>query len=167
MRAAKLIASVWTLVVGVASAEPLKVVLSAARTTYAISDAATFQVALVNSSDERISIYRILQWDYAAGFVLQVFDEKGNRVNLLRYDDYVPIPSTLSKSDSSVILEPDHLLATLRTDKVSDWGVKPGLYTIEVEYRSPVPGKYHKEAQFWNREKGVLRSNSITLHILP
>lgn len=167
MRTVKLMASLWILVVVAASAESLKVVLSAVRTTYAMSDHATFQVALVNASDERISVYRILQWGYAAGFVPHVFDEKGNRVNLRAYDDYVPIPSTLSKPDSYVILEPDHLLGTLRTDKFSDWGVKPGSYTIEVEYRSPVPGKYHNEAQFWSREKGVLRSNSITLHILP
>jgi hypothetical protein len=149
------------------SAEPLKVVLSMERTRYALSDRLTVQVALVNVSDEPISVYRILKWGYGGGFVLHVFDENRHEVNLPMLDDDLIIPSTLGKADSYVILEPDHLLGTLRIDKLVDWGVKPGSYTIEVEYRSPVPRNYRKEARFWSRDREVLRSNSLAFQIVP
>jgi len=152
-------ASGWT--------EPLKVVLSAERTKYAISDRLTIQVVLVNASEEPISVYRILQWGYAGGFVLHVYDEKGDEVHLRAYDDSIAIPSTLNKPDSYVTLDPDHLLGILRTDKLADWELKPGSYTLQVEYRSPVPQSYRKDARFWSRDKGPLRSNSVPLQILP
>jgi hypothetical protein len=167
MRAAGLIALLWTTAVAGMSAEPLKVVLSMERTRYALSDRLTVQVALVNVSDEPISVYRILKWGYAVGFVLHVFDERRHEVNLPMNDDDMAIPSTLSRADSYVILEPGHLLGTLRTDKLADWALKQGSYTIEVEYRSPVPHKYRNDARFWSREREVRRSNSITFQIAP
>jgi hypothetical protein len=162
-----LVATIWLLAFAAAAAEPLKVVLSSARQTYSMSDRATFQVALVNTSDEQIRVYRILQWGHAAGFVLHVFDENGIEVKSRFYDDYIPIPSTLNTSDSYIILGPDHLLGTLRTDELADWGVKPGSYTIEVEYQSPILRKYRDDDRFWSRDRGVLHSNRIVLQILP
>jgi hypothetical protein len=94
-----------------------------------------------------------------------VSDNRGQSVAAEHYDDDILIPSALGALESYVILFPDHFLGIERKDTPKNLFSKPGIYTLFVEYMSPVPARYGRGPNFWSREKGLVRSVPIQIEV--
>lgn len=89
----------------------------------------------------------------------------GRPVQPQEHDDDMVVPSVLGNPEYYVVLFPDHFLGVERKDSANNLFPKPGMYSLYVEYQSPVPDRYGKSSNFWGREKGPIRSAPIQIEV--
>jgi hypothetical protein len=132
------------------------------------NQAVNLDVRIINRTSDAISIFGKLLWGYEAGLILHVADEHGIPVQAQHLDvDIVP-PPTLADPTTYLVLSHGNFLGAERTDTPENlFNNQPGRYSLTVEYRSPVPRRYAKAANFWASENGVLRSNVCSIEYAP
>jgi hypothetical protein len=146
-------------------ASPLRLVVSSTKERIRQSEPFVLEVKLVNTSSENLSVFGQLLWGHAGGLTVHVSDQNGQPVHAEQHDDDTLIPSVLGNPEAYVVLLPDHLLGIERKDSPKNLFHKPGLYSLFVEYQSPVPARYAKTPNFWGRENGSIRSATIHVQV--
>jgi hypothetical protein len=146
---------------------PLKVVVSTPKLRVTQNGLFMIEAKLVNVSDDRLSIFGHLLWGYAGGLTVHIIDQNGHPVAAQQHDDDMVSPSVLGNSDSYVLLFPSQFLGVERQDSVKNLFPKPGVYSLFVEYLSPIPNSYGKMSNFWGRERGSIRSAPIKIEVVP
>ena len=151
------------------SAPPtLKLVLSCDRSQVREGDPVVLEAKLVNMSREEVSVFWRLLWNDGLGLSLHVLDSSGHTVEAQEHDDDMVIPSELKRPTSFIVLAPYHFLGVVRPDTTANlFRDQPGKYTVYAEYIAPVPGTYAPAPTFWSIDKGVLRSDTIQIEVLP
>ena len=145
---------------------PLRLQLSASAGRARLADQVKIEARIQNVGDEPVSIYGILRWGFAGGFVLRIADAHGKEVHPKKLDDDLIIPSTLQDPASFVTLQERHFIGVERSDPARELFTSAGVYTIWLEYLSPVPASYGHGPHFWSRESGRLVSNRVKIEIL-
>ena len=123
------------------------------------------EIKLVNVGSERTSLFGQLLWGYAGGLTLHVTAQGGKSVEAEQHDEDMLVPSVLGNPESYVMLLPNHFLGVERRDSPKNLFRKPAVYTLFVEYQSPVPERYAKTPNFWGRERGAIRSRPIRIEV--
>ena len=143
----------------------LPISLASDKKNYSLADDIRLDVHVANKGPDQLTIFGDLLWGYAGGLVLHVYDVSNKEVPAKVLDDDMVIPSTLNDRNSFVVLSPDHYLGTTRIEHLADLVRKPGKYSIQVEYISPVPSGSGQGPNFWSREKPAVWSNKIEVQI--
>jgi hypothetical protein len=144
----------------------LAVVITSDRTDYSLADTIQLDIHIMNVGKSPLTIYGRLLWGYAGGLVLHVSDTLNREIPAKGLDDDLVIPSTVSDRNSYVVLNKYHFLGTIREDLLSDHVVEPGIYFIQVEYRSPIPHEMGLGPNFWGREQPAVWSGRIQIHVI-
>jgi hypothetical protein len=144
---------------------PLRLVVSSSKERIRQNESFVLEVKLVNTSSENVSLFGQLLWGHAGGLTVHVSDQNGQVVEAEQHDDDMLVPSVLGNPESYVVLLPDHLLGIERKDSPKNLFHKPGVYSLFVEYQSPVPARYAKTPNFWGRESGSVRSAVIHIQV--
>ena len=150
----------------VSPAAPLKLVLTISRQQLKPDEDLGLSAKLVNVGQDPLSIFSDLLWGYAGGLTIHISDSHGHPVQPQQHDDDMVVPSVLGNPEYYASLFPDHFLGVERKDSARNLFPKPGSYSVYVEYRSPVLGRYAKAPNFWGREKGTIRSTPIHIEVL-
>jgi len=148
--------------------QPLALSLACEKAKISKDESVVLEVKITNRSSEAVSIFGTLLWGHAGGLVLNLSDASGHPVFAEQLDDDRVVPSVLDKPDAYIVLPPDYFFGVTRTDTSK----KPvpqqaGMYRLVVEYRSPVPRRYGKSANYWGTEDGVLGTNACEIKYAP
>jgi hypothetical protein len=143
----------------------LRVEIAADHKTYLLTDDITIMARLKNTGSGSLWIFKKLLWGYAGGFVLEVTDSSGNKIEAEEYDDDLVVPTTLNNPQSFLELLPDYEWGIQRRDRIGNLFRKPGRYEIRLLYRSPVPRVYFLKKPNWATEDGTIYSLPITVEV--
>ena len=144
----------------------LTVLLSSDKSEYSLTEKIRWDVRLLNSGTEPLTVFGRLRWGYAAGLTIHVTDTTGLDVPTSFLDDDVALPKELEARDSFVVLAPGHYLGTsARVDPVTSIVKSAGTYFIYVEYHTMIPKKSGKGPNFWSAEEPVIYSSKIAIHV--
>lgn len=143
----------------------LKLVMTSSKQRVTQNESFVLETRLVNIGEERVSVFGQLLWGYGGGLTLHVADQSGRPVEAEQHDDDMVVPSVLGNPESYVVLLPNHFLGVDRKDSPKNLFRRPGVYSLFVEYQSPVAERYAKTPNFWGREKGSIRSAPIRIEV--
>jgi hypothetical protein len=146
---------------------PLRLSLTTSTPNLRLGESFVLQAKLLNAGTDNLSLFGQLLWGYAGGLTLHVTDENGRRVEPLQNDDDMVVPSVLGNPEYYVLLFPAQFLGIERRDSTKNLFPKAGVYSIFIEYRSPVPEHYAKTTAFWGREKATIRSVPVRIQVHP
>jgi hypothetical protein len=146
--------------------EPMLIAaLTSDRTDYSLADNIQLDVRITNAGRSELTVYSQLLWGHAGGLVLHVSDASNKEIPAKTLDDDMVVPATLADPKSFIVLSPNHYLGTTRVEHLTELVEKPGIYFIQVEYKSPVPRKFGQGPNLWSREKPPLLSNTIRVRV--
>jgi hypothetical protein len=143
----------------------LKLVITSSKQRVTQNESFVLEAKLVNVGSERVSLFGQLLWGHAGGLILHITNQSGRPVEPEQHDDDMVVPSMLGNSESYVVLLPNHFLGVNRQDSPKNLFREPGVYSLFVEYQSPVPERYAKTPNFWGREKSPIRSAPIRIEV--
>jgi len=122
-------------------------------------------VRLENRGSSDFYVYRTLEWGWA-GIGYTLTNDKGNVVHPRERTTPLPPPPVSDKSQL-VGLAPGYFFGTHLVFDLSRYMLSPGVYYVEVSYRS----NYGKESGFGlpmlTFDDGESRSNKIQIQVLP
>jgi hypothetical protein len=122
-------------------------------------------VDLKNESATAVTVFGRLLFGASGGLILRIVDSEGNTVTSpFLLDEQVP-PAVLRKTESYVLLQPNHYLGTTLVQPVKDLFTKRGTYVITVQYLSPVSRRYFTGINPVARELGLVTSNRVRVAI--
>ncbi len=142
----------------------LRVSCSADKRSYAANDAVDLTIALENIGSSDFYIYRNVEWGWA-GIGFKLFDAKGNVVQAKQRSIPLPPPPVYDKTQL-VSLARGYFYGTHLAFDLSHYALEPGVYSIEVSYRS----NYSKTSGFGlpilTFADGEFLSNRVPIEIL-
>ena len=145
---------------------PVLVLTCTAETgTLAQGDSVSLTVSLENRGTSDFYIYRTLEWGWA-GIGYTLTNKNGDVVHPRERIIPLPPPPVYDKA-KLVGLAPGYFFGTHLVFDLSRYALSPGLYYIEVSYRS----NYGKESGFGlpmlTFDDGESRSNKIQIQVRP
>ena len=112
----------------------LRVSCTADKRSYAATDTVDLTVSLENVGPSDFYIYRNVEWGWAGlGFTL--VDVKGNMVRPRQHSIPLPPPPVYDKSQL-ISLARGYFYGTRLDFDLTHYALEPGVYSIEVSYRS-------------------------------
>ena len=150
-------------------ATDLEVSLVADKRTYKRGDDINLDVKLTNTHGVKdIFVYGPLQFGHRASFTLYRRDAKGKEVPTRFIDDAWELPPEPNDTSAFVKLLPFHFLGTTYSSSIRQLNLeKLGRYTMWVEYHCPISSADVKVSPFWGSENGIIKSNVISIQVLP
>ena len=150
-------------------ATDLEVSLVADKRTYKRGGDINLDVKLTNTHGVKdIFVYGPLQFGHRASFTLYRRDAKGKGVPTRFIDDAWELPPEPNDTSAFVKLLPFHFLGTTYSSSIRQLNMeKPGRYTMWVEYHCPISSADVKVSPFWGSENGTIKSNVISIEVLP
>lgn len=150
-------------------ATDLEVSLVANKRTYKRRDDINLEVKLTNTHAVKdIFVYGPLQFGHRASFTLYRRDAKGKEVPTRFIDDAWELPPEPNDTSAFVKLLPFHFLGTTYNSSIQLLNMeRPGRYTMWVEYHCPISSADVRVSPFWGSENGILKSNLVSIEVLP
>jgi hypothetical protein len=147
----------------------LEVLLNADKHRYKRSDDITLAVKLRNTHGAKdIFVYGTLEFGYRASFTLYRRDARGKEVPTRFIDDAWELPPKAKDTTAFVKLLPDHFLGTYYRSSIRTLNLlRPGSYTMWVEYHSPIAATDVDVSPFWGSENGIIKSNLVSVEVVP
>lgn len=147
----------------------LEVSLSTDKRRYKGRDRINLEVKLTNTHAVKdIFVYGTLELGHRGSFTLFQRDAMGKEVPtrvILEAVESLPEPNDTS---AFVKLLPYHFIGTDYKGSIAELNmVRPGRYTMWVEYHSPISVADVKVSPFWGSENGVIKSNVVEIEVLP
>ena len=147
------------------------VVLTCDQAKASMHDALTTEVAIRNDGENPVYVYRTLDWGFMGGLLLHIRDEKGDLIQSPFFEDALPEPPPPDDPTIFVRLEAGVFYGTRTKRLVKDMVTRPGKYTLQVEYWSPLPRKYvdikvRSLPALWHEDPS-LYSNKLSLEVVP
>lgn len=151
---------------GQSSNKGLQVELSADAKSYKLGEPIIITARLRNVTQGSFWIFKYLLWGRRGGFVLEVNDNSGHKVEAVQLDEDHVLPSTISDAKSYLELAPDYELGIRRRDSTNNLFKALGRYRLRVRYISPVPRKYFpKPSLAWASDEAPIFSVPIEVEI--
>jgi hypothetical protein len=142
--------------------QPQRLTLSvySSKRVYRRRDQFRIEAMLRNTSDSDLFIFGGLGWGYLRGLMFHIKDSTGREVEPVLVPDSPPEapPDDVS---GYVKLRPDNFLGTSYFSPVHLLNLKPGRYSILVQYESPFSISEVPVRPYWGKENGVVNSNVI------
>jgi hypothetical protein len=147
----------------------LEVALASNKRRYNRNDDINLEVKLTNTHGTKdIFIYGTLEFGVRGSLMLYYRDAKGNEVPTQFFPEALTLPPKPDDTSAFVKLRPDHFLGTYYRPSIRMLNmVRPGRYTMWVEYHSPIPAANASVSPFWGSEKETIKSNVLTIEVLP
>jgi hypothetical protein len=147
----------------------LEVSLVADKRTYKRTDDIDLEVKLTNTHGVKdIFVYGTLQFGFRGSFMLYHLDAKGKDVPTQFFPEAqtrLPDPKDTS---AFVKLLPDHFLGTYYRSSIHTLNmVRPGKYSMWVEYSCPISIVDVELKPFFGKENGIIKSNVVRIEVLP
>ena len=150
----------------------LKVIFSCDKVKASMTDAAAFDVTILNVGEEPAYLFDRLWWGEGGGLLLWFRDREGQRFGPWVDPPYPPPPP--DDPGLFIRLDPGHHYGVRERWEVKNIGRgRPGKYTLWVEYTSPVfrenvyDAKFNRQQMpYWFDFHGVT-SNEIAFQIVP
>jgi hypothetical protein len=128
-------------------------------------DSLNLTVTLENRGSSGVYVYRTLEWGWAGiGFTLT--NEKGDVVRPQKYPIPLPPPPIYDKSQL-VGLAPGYFFGTRMVFDLSHYALNPGVYYVQVSYRSNYPKEEGFGLSLLTSDDGEFRSNKIQIQVRP
>lgn len=144
---------------------PISVVLNVPRTCVSRTGELRLEVRLENRSSEPVTLFGHLLFGASGGMILNIEDKNANRVRPpFLLDEQVP-PTAIRNPASYVILQRNHYLGTLLNEPAKDLFPTAGTFILSVHYLSPVAQRHFVGPNPFSRERGIVRSNSVTITV--
>lgn len=135
--------------------------------SFSLRDNIHLEIARENIGNKSLLICR--QWGWGTGRTqVRVFDSRGKEVVTDFLPDELPPPP---QPFDYVLLEPREFIGLHLEEPTTHFVNQPGEYELIVEYTSYLSEKYARDVMkmpdkpFWSRERGLVISNRIKLHI--
>jgi hypothetical protein len=128
-------------------------------------DSLNLTVTLENRGSSDVYIYRTLEWGWAGiGFTLT--NEKGDVVHPQKHTIPLPPPPLYDKSQL-VGLAPGYFFGTRMVFDLSHYALSPGVYYVQVSYRSNYPKEEGFGLSLLTFDNGEFRSDKIQIQVRP
>jgi hypothetical protein len=128
-------------------------------------DSLNLTVTLENRGSSDVYIYRTLEWGWAGiGFTLT--NEKGDVVHSQKHTIPLPPPPIYDKSQL-VGLAPGYFFGTRMVFDLSHYALSPGVYYVQVSYRSNYPKEEGFGLSLLTFDDGEFRSDKIQIQVRP
>ncbi|HKP45303.1 MAG TPA: hypothetical protein VJT50_01780 [Pyrinomonadaceae bacterium] len=146
----------------------LDVSIRADKRRYRRSDDIDLEVMLINTSGVKdIFVYGTLEFGLRASLMVYRRDAKGRNVPTRFFPHAWELPPARSDTSAFVKLLPDHFLGTFSRSSIQKLGmVKPGRYSLWVEYNSPISIADVAVSPFWGSENGIIKSNVVWIEVV-
>jgi hypothetical protein len=147
----------------------IEVSLASDKRRYNRNDDINLEVKLTNTHGAKdIFVYGTLEFGVRGSLMLYHRDAKGKDVPTQFFPEALTLPPKPNDTSAFVKLLPDHFLGTYYRSSIRTLNmVKPGRYTIWVEYHSPIPAATASVSPFWGSENEIIKSNLVTIEVLP
>ena len=147
----------------------LEVSLVADKRTYRRGNDINLEVKLTNTHGVKdLFVYGTLELGYRGSFMLYRRDAKGKDVPMRFFPEALTLPPKPNDTSAFVKLLPDHFLGTYFRSSIRTLNmVRPGSYTMWVEYQCPISTADVELSPFWGSESGTIKSNVIEIKVLP
>jgi len=150
----------------------VKLVLVTDIKTVSLQDSLVLDVALRNDGQEPIFVYADIGWGYGAGLVIRLRNHEGQEIGPVFRDDRM-LPPPPSNDDPAIFtrLDRDNFFGTRRKLALKDLVTTPGKYTLQIEYRSPLPCRFvdpklQRLPALWHEDASIF-SNQVAIEVLP
>ena len=150
-------------------ATDLEVSLVADKRRYKRTDDINLEVKLINTNGVKdIFVYGTLEFGHRGSFMLYQRDAQGKDVPTRFFPEALTLAPEPKDTSAFVKLIPDHFLGTSYRSSIHTLNmVKPGRYTMWVEYQCPISIADVELSPFWGSEKGTIKSNVVRIEVLP
>jgi hypothetical protein len=118
--------------------QSVRVSLASDCNAYALHDSITLNARVSNTGRAPVTLYSDLGWGLIAGLHLSIKDQAGRSVEPDSLDHDMPVPSTFDDRSYYLTLRRHQYFGTLRRDSIKQLFHKPGKYTLQLTYRSPI-----------------------------
>src|SRR5258708_4616209 len=120
--------------------ERISLFLIAERTRYWLRQSLVIDVGLRKDGHDPAYVYGRIAWGYGGGLVLRLKDQSGKEIAPALRDDTM-LPPPLRDDDASMFVKliENKFFGTRRELVVTDLVKTPGKYSLQIEYRSPLP----------------------------
>lgn len=147
----------------------LEVSLVANKRTYKPRDRIRLEVTLTNNNAvKELFVYGTLEFGYRGSFRLYRRDAKGKEVLTRMIDEALEMRPKPDDISAFVKLLPFHFLGTTYRSSIYFLNMeKPGRYSMWVEYHCPISIADVRVSPFWGSEKSIVKSNVVSINVLP
>ena len=150
-------------------ATDLKVSLAADKRKYKRGERIKLEVLLINNNGVKdIFIYGTLEFGYRGSFMLYRRDAKGKDIPTRFFPEAHTLPPEPNDTSAFVKLPPNHFLGTYYQPLLQHLNMeRPGRYSMWVEYQCPISIADVRVRPFWGSENGIIKSNVVSIEVLP
>ena len=147
----------------------LEVSLSTDKRRYKGRDRINLEVKLTNThAVKEIFVYGTLELGHRGSFTVFRRDAKGKEVPTRVILEAVESPPEPNDTSAFVQLLPYHFIGTDYRGSIVELNmVRPGKYPMWVEYHCPISSADVRVSPFWGSENGIIKSNVVTIEVLP
>lgn len=135
---------------------------------YKRNDDIDLEVKLINTHGVKdIFVYGTLELGHRGSFTLYRRDAMGKEVPTRFIAEAMSMPPDPNDKSAFVKLLPDHFLGTYFRSTIRTLNmVRPGRYTMWVDYHCPISIADVRVSPFWGSENGILKSNVVSIEVL-
>jgi hypothetical protein len=159
-----------------ANAAPMKravIFLTVDKSAYSLKQSLVVDAGIRNAGPDVIYVFNELAWGSGGGLVIQLKNQSGKEIAPVLRDDTLLPPPLADPHTNSLLLNLDEgeFFGIRRVLPISDLVRRPGKYTLQIEYRSPLFCKtadagLHDLPVIWH-EDGSLFSNIASFTVRP
>jgi hypothetical protein len=146
----------------------LEVSLVANKRRYKRNERINLEVKLTNTNGVKdIFVYGTLEFGFRGSLMFYHRDAQGKEIPTKFFPEaFQPLPEP-NDTSAFVKLLPDHFLGTYYRPSIRTLNmVRPGRYTLGVEYHCPISIADVKVSPFWGSENGTLKSNVVEVEVV-
>lgn len=149
-------------------ATDLEVSLVTDKRRYKRNDDIDLEVKLTNTHGVKdIFVYGTLELGHRGSFTLYRRDAKGKEVPTRFIAEALTLPPEPNDRSALVKLLPDHFLGTYFRSSIRTLNmVRPGRYSMWVEYHCPISIADVELSPFWGSENSIIKSNVVYIEVL-
>lgn len=158
-----------TMEVAGTKAKALELTVVSDRKRYKRNDKIRIDVMLTNKDYvKEIFVFGNLGWGYRASLTEIIRDAHGKRISPKIFSDDLTAPIPRNDTTQFVRLVPKHFLGTYFVEEIDQLNlIKPGKYSIMVEYHSPISISDVDQINFFSKEDGRIESNVVWIEVVP
>ena len=152
-------------------AQRASVFLRTDKTSYSLDGSLVIDAGVINAGTVPIYVYGWISWGYGGGLVIRLRDERGKEIAPVLRDDTMLPPENDDPSMFVKLREEGDFFGTRREMEVKDLVKRPGKYTLQIEYRSPLSCKFvgsqlQRLPALWHEDASIF-SKQVPFEVTP
>lgn len=139
--------------------------------SYSLAGSLAIDAGIMNSGADPIYVYGWISWGYGGGLVIRLRNDHGKEIAPVLRDDTMLPPENDDSSMFVKLREGGDFFGTHREIAVKDLVKRPGKYTLQIEYRSPlscnfVGSNLQKLPALWHEDASIF-SKQVPFEVTP